>query len=66
MTARNRETFYPSQYYEHWASDFWAVFHALEEDSGRHSVYPEPLKKDTLALVAALFVVTNKIDDLRD
>ena len=45
---------YPSQYYERWAGEFWDVLLALEADAKRMEV-----ECDTLAFVAALFVVTN-------
>jgi hypothetical protein len=45
---------YPSQYYERWAGEFWEVLLALEGENDGVEI-----KRDTLALVAALFVVTN-------
>jgi hypothetical protein len=60
VTKQTRRFFYPTQHYEHWATEFWAVYRALVEDS-----YQE-LDQPTLAVVAALLVATNSIDDLRD
>jgi G:T/U-mismatch repair DNA glycosylase len=60
VTAPTRRCFYPAEHYEHWAKDFWAILRALQEDDA----VADQVNDQALAVVAALLMVVNKVDDL--
>jgi hypothetical protein len=58
-TTRGRHAHYSTEDFETWAGWFLKTYHALDED---FLTYDIKVGDDCLALIAALFVVADRID----